>query len=122
MAKVLIVEDEPDVRRVLRLALEMARFKVLEASTGEEGLMITSAAGPDLIILDIMLPRMSGAEVLSRLRKASDTSAIPVIIITASQQAKESLSWEVGSANAFGKPFDPSTIVYRVEEILGKQS
>lgn len=116
------MEDEPDVRAVLRLALGMAHFRVLEASTGAEGLMIAASSAPDLIILDIMLPGMSGGEVVQRLKKASDTSAVPVIIITASQEALERLSWEVGGANAFSKPFDPTHIVDRVEAILGKQS
>jgi DNA-binding response OmpR family regulator len=83
--------------------------------------MIIASTVPDLIILDIMLPGMSGGEVLQRLKKASDTQTIPVIIVTASQEAQETLVWQVGSANTFSKPFDTETIVDRVEAILGKQ-
>lgn len=118
MGKILIVEDEPDVRRVLKLTLELAGHRVSEAKTGEEGLLMAAGANPDVIILDIMLPGMGGGEVLQRLRKAAETAPIPVIIVTASAQAAESLQWEVGTANTFTKPFHPDQLTTRVAEIL----
>lgn len=118
MGKVLIVEDEPDIRRFIKTALELAGHRVSEAKTGEEGLLMAAGGNPDVIILDIMLPGMGGGEVLQRLRKAADTTSIPVIVVTASPRAAESLQWEVGTANTFTKPFHPDQLTKRVAEIL----
>lgn len=121
MARILIVEDEPDIRALLKRSLELEGHRVSEATKGEDGLMMASSGAPDLIILDVMLPGMSGGEVIERLRKAIDTSRIPVILITASSQAEESLRWQVGTANTFGKPFIPEEVVDRVAAILGER-
>lgn len=120
--KVLIVEDEPDIRKLIRTAFELAGHRVTEASTGEEGLMMAAGGRPDLIILDVMLPGMSGGQVLERLQRAADTSRIPVIVVTASGQAFDTLMWQVGPDNTFAKPFDTDDLVARAAEILGNAS
>lgn len=120
MARILIIEDEPQIRRLLRLSFEAAGHRVSEGGTGEEGLAL--ASGVDLVVLDVMLPKMSGIEVFERLRKAAGTKDIPVIVLTASDRAQDTLRWDVGMENVFAKPFDPEALVVRATEILERRS
>ena len=81
--KILVVEDEPDIRKLVNYNLAQERFKVLEAEDGEQGLKIVQRDKPDLVILDLMLPGLSGMELCKILRERSETERLPVLMLTA---------------------------------------
>ena len=91
MKKILYIEDEQSLVTLLRARLESNGFKVVSALESEEGLKKASKEKPDLILLDVVMPRMGGWEVCRRLKKNPDTSSIPVILITASAISSMSL-------------------------------
>lgn len=82
-ATVLVVDDEPDLRLTVRMALSIAGHRVVESGSGEEGIAAVVAARPDAIIVDIALPGISGWEMIERLRSSNETVDIPVIILSA---------------------------------------
>jgi DNA-binding response OmpR family regulator len=122
MPKVLLIEDEDAVRSLLRMVFEQAGYLVSEASDGSAGLHKASTEAPDVIVLDLMLPRLDGETVLRRLRQDPATAATPVLIVTASDSGADELKWEVGVANTFTKPFDPDLVVSRADKALGRSS
>lgn len=119
MAKVLIIDDEPSIRALLRTILTGSGHRVTEAASGPEGLQFATSVTPDVIVLDVMLPGMDGIEVFERLRKADATKGIPVIVVTASEHGEDTLRIQVGVSNIFRKPFEPEVLVARIEEIVG---
>lgn len=112
MQRILYVEDEPDIQAVARLALEqVGGFQVEVCSSGDEALARAAAWGPDLILLDVMLPGMDGPETLRRLREQPDTRDIPVAFMTARVQARELEHYRsLGAIGLLPKPFDPMTL------------
>ena len=113
---VLIVEDDADVVRVARAYLEREGFRVLVEGDGEAGILRARAERPDLVVLDWMLPRASGVEVLRRLRRDSD---VPVLFLTArTDEADRVLGLELGADDYLVKPFSPRELVARVAAIL----
>jgi CheY-like chemotaxis protein len=110
--KVLVIDDEPDVRYVARLSLtRVGGMTVVEASSGEEGLERARSERPDCILLDVMMPGMGGAATLHALRNGEETSAIPVVFLTARVTAAdiEHLSG-LGARGVMVKPFNPLTL------------
>ena len=119
---VLLVEDEPDVVDLLRFHLRRARFKVLVAPTGAEGLASIRSERPDLVILDIMLPGMSGIEVCRALRTDPQTATIPVLMLTAKGEAADRVKGlETGADDYVTKPFSPKEVVLRAQGLLRRQ-
>lgn len=113
---ILIADDEQDIREVLRLYLENAGYRVLEAADGEETLEVLASEQVDLCLLDIMMPRLDGYQVLKRLRT---TSNIPVIVISAKGQDPEKiLGLDLGADDYMVKPFNPLEAVARVRSNL----
>jgi DNA-binding response OmpR family regulator len=113
---VLIVEDDDDVVRVVRAYLERDGFTVLVESDGVAGLRRAQEAAPDLVLLDWMLPGLSGLELLSRLRRAS---TVPVILLTArTDEMDRVIGLEVGADDYVVKPFSPRELVARVRAVL----
>ncbi|BAZ93936.1 response regulator [Thiohalobacter sp. COW1] len=112
LQRILYVEDEPDIQAVARLALEqVGGFQVEVCSSGDEALARAAAWGPDLILLDVMLPGMDGPETLRRLREQPDTRDIPVAFMTARVQARELEHYRsLGAIGLLPKPFDPMTL------------
>ncbi|MGH7783202.1 MAG: response regulator, partial [Candidatus Binatia bacterium] len=80
---ILVVEDEPDIRKLVQYNLAQERFKVLEAEDGDQALKILQRVTPNLIILDLMLPGLSGLEICKLLREKSQTNKIPILMLTA---------------------------------------
>jgi two-component system phosphate regulon response regulator PhoB len=116
---VLLVEDEPDVVDLLRFHLRRARFKVLVANTGAAGLAAVRAERPDIIILDIMLPGMSGIEVCRALRSDPSTASTPVLMLTAKGDAADRVKGlETGADDYVTKPFSPKEVVLRAQGLL----
>ena len=115
---ILIIEDDPDIQRIVRLELEEAGFKVLVASDGVSGLTMARESTPDLVILDLGLPDLDGAEIARRLRKTSDT---PIIVLTAMDAVSTKVNLLEGGADDYlTKPFHPEELVARVKVQLRK--
>ena len=116
--KILIVEDEPDIRKLVNYNLAQERFKVLEAEDGEQGLKIVQRDKPDLVILDLMLPGLSGMELCKILRERSETERLPVLMLTAKAgEADRIVGLEMGADDYLAKPFSPRELVARVRAI-----
>jgi two-component system, OmpR family, alkaline phosphatase synthesis response regulator PhoP len=117
--KVLIVEDEKDIRDLVRYNLEEEGFVVVEASDGEVGLNLATRERPALIILDLMLPGLSGLEVCKHLRSREETMQVPILILTArASEVDKVLGLEIGADDYVTKPFSPRELVARVKAVL----
>jgi two-component system, OmpR family, KDP operon response regulator KdpE len=113
---VLVIDDEPQIRRFLRAAFEFDGYWVLEAENAAEALRLATARVPDLIILDLILPDLSGAEVLDRIRSWSD---VPIIILSAvSSEEEKVLSLRAGADDYIVKPFGLAELLARSEVAL----
>ena len=117
---ILLVDDEPHVLEVLRVTLEDLGFSLLEAEDGPKALQIARDQKPDLVILDVMLPNMSGLEVCRSLHEARDGDIrIPVIMLTArSGEEDEKAGYEAGADRYLTKPFSPLTLQSEVVKLL----
>jgi len=114
--QVLVVEDEDAIRELVAYHLEAAGFTALQAADGEEALRIARAETPQLIVLDLMLPKLDGVSVLRELRR---DSRVPVIMLTArTEEADRIRGLELGADDYIGKPFSPRELVARVKAVL----
>ncbi len=119
-ARILVVDDEERIRRLLKMYLERENYEIDEAENGEEALDMALKEEYDLIILDIMMPGMDGIEVCQELRK---TKATPVIMLTAKgEEANRVQGFEVGADDYIVKPFSPREVVLRVKALLRRSS
>jgi len=118
--KILVVEDEAELTEAIQIRLEQAGYEVLTAYDGQEALENARAENPDLIVLDLMLPKMDGYKVCRMLKFDEKYKKIPVVMLTARAQEKdEDLGYEVG-ANAFiTKPFKYQVLLAKIAELLG---
>jgi len=117
--KILVVEDEEDIRTLVRYNLEAEGFAVLDASDGERGLNLAAKERPALIVLDLMLPGLSGLEVCRLLRTKEETAHVPILILTArATEIDKVLGLEMGADDYVTKPFSPREFVARVKAIL----
>lgn len=117
--KILVVEDEPDIRKLVHYNLAQERFKVLEAEDGEKALKLVQREKPHLIVLDLMLPGLSGLELCRNLRGRPETSQIPILMLTAKAgEADRIVGLEMGADDYLTKPFSPRELVARVKAIL----
>lgn len=115
MANVLVVDDDPHIREVVRFALEQAGHAVTEAKDGAEACRLTER-GFDLVVLDILMPELDGLEVCRRIRK---TSEVPIIILSSrDEELDRVLGLELGADDYLGKPFSPRELVARVKAVL----
>lgn len=120
--KVLLVDDEPHVLEVLKKRFEFNQYEVLTAIDGEEGYAKIKAEKPDLIVLDILMPGMTGYEVLKKLRAGNDgTEKIPVIVITAKGAMRNFFPFSKRDAFMV-KPFQPEALLEKAAELLAAQS
>ena len=121
---ILVVDDDDFVRMLTRVSLsKVGGMRVLEASGGAEGLLLATQEQPDVIMLDVMMPGMDGADTLRALRANPATAAIPVIFLTAKAMPDEKARLsELGAAAVFTKPFDPLTIADDVRRVLGQRA
>lgn len=120
MPKIAIIEDEVAIRRMYALKLKFSDFEVCEAADGEEGLMVVEKERPDLILLDLRMPRMSGDEMLRELRAKSWGEQIPVIILTniSKDEAPRTL-WHLGISDFIVKANStPQKVLEHIEHIL----
>lgn len=121
MGRVLVVDDEPDVLLLCRLNLQQRGHDLLEASTGSVALELARERRPDVIVLDLMMPGMTGYEVLESLKGDEQTSDIPVLVLTAkSLRADRERSHILGASGFLTKPFLPSELCELVESLVSK--
>jgi excisionase family DNA binding protein len=117
---VLIVDDDPRIREFVRVNLEMDGFAVREAGSADEGLAALEDEPPDLILLDVMMPKVDGWEMLQRVRERHGVDSIQVIMFSGQLEHDGSDQAEAGGAQAFvGKPFNPQDLVARAKDLLG---
>ena len=120
-ATVLLVEDEEPLRRVLRELLEREGFTVIEAGDGVLALDEVDRGAPDIVVLDLNLPRLDGYGVLSHLRARPATSHLPVIVLTAKgDEDSEVRVFEYGASDFLTKPFRPRALSARINALLGR--
>jgi DNA-binding response OmpR family regulator len=118
-AKVLLVDDDPVILKLLQVNFEMEGYTVSTACDGVEGLEKARAEHPDIVLLDIMMPRMDGLQVTKELKGNDDTKGIPIILLSAKAQASDvQAGKEMGADDYLTKPFDPLELLDRVNELL----
>ena len=117
-AKILLVDDEPSVQTVLARRLHAEGYSVVTASDGEEAVQMAGRERPDVILLDIMLPKMSGNAVAAQLHENSETADIPVIFITCLVNNAEArvMSYMSGGNRIMGKPVDSDDLIQLIEQ------
>ena len=117
--KVLVVEDEPDIAALIAYQLTREGFRVATVGSGDEALEAVGREVPDLLVLDRMLPGLTGDEVLVQLRSEAATSSVPVLMLTAKREQEDRIEGlELGADDYLTKPFSPRELVLRVQAIL----
>ena len=122
MAKILIAEDERDIRELITFTLRYAGHEVHQATNGEEALGLARETIPDLILMDVRMPKMTGYEACRHMKADDKLKNIPVVFLSAKGQETEiQAGLEVGATDYILKPFAPDQLIKRVSEILGKK-
>jgi DNA-binding response OmpR family regulator len=122
MAKILIAEDERDIRDLITFTLSYAGYEVVEASNGEEAYALAQQEKPNLVLMDVRMPRMTGYDACRALKADATTRDIPVVFLSAKGQESEvQTGLEVGATDYILKPFSPDQLTKRVAEILEKE-
>ena len=120
MTAILVVDDDPGIRVVMRAVLEHESYEIHEAEDGETALRLVAEQPPDLIILDLMMPGIGGLEVLRTLKADEQTWLIPIVVLTAMGAPARKDAETAGADGFFEKPFSPLALVQVVEETLGQ--
>jgi DNA-binding response OmpR family regulator len=119
---ILVADDDRDILELVAFRLERAGYEVLTAGDGEQALATARERQPALAVLDVMMPKLTGYEVVKAMRADEGTSRIPVILLTARvQEADVSRGFEAGADDYIRKPFSPQELRSRVEAILGRR-
>ncbi len=119
MAKILIAEDERDIRDLIEFTLKYAGHEVYKAANGAEAVELAPGVQPDLIMMDVRMPKMTGYEACRRLKEMDETRHIPVVFLSAKGQDVEmQTGMEAGAVEYILKPFAPDELTRRVAEIL----
>jgi DNA-binding response OmpR family regulator len=120
--KVLVAEDDPDIRNLIVFSLQFAGFNVVEATNGVEAVTRAQAEQPDIILLDVRMPKMSGYEACAELKSEAATQGIPVVFLSArGQEAEIKHGLELGAEEYIIKPFAPDELQRRVAGILERR-
>jgi DNA-binding response OmpR family regulator len=120
--KILIIDDDPEILDLLRLYFKAVNYEVIESQEGLRGLELARTLSPDLIILDILLPEISGLKMCRILKRDKETKNIPIIILTALSDEETKIESLESYANAFiSKPIDKKAIIDKVSELITKK-
>jgi two-component system phosphate regulon response regulator PhoB len=121
MKRILIVEDQADIRKLIRMTLEFENYEIHEASDGSFGLRMAAAIKPDLMLLDVMMPgELDGLQVCQRIKSAPELKAIKVVLLTARGQQKDrEAGTQVGADEYLIKPFSPLQLIETLERMVG---
>lgn len=121
MSKILIVDDEPDLITTVSFRLEKIGYEIISAADGREGLEKARQEKPDLIILDLMLPKMDGYKVCGMLKHDQRYNKIPIILFTArAQVSDQKIGMDCGADAYITKPFEPQVLLEKIKELLEK--
>ena len=121
MAKILIAEDEPDIRELVAFMLRFAGHEVVAASNGEEAVQTAAREIPDLILMDVRMPRMTGYDACRAMKANPDLHDVPVVFLSAKgQEAEIQSGLDAGAEEYLLKPFSPAELTSRVGSILSK--
>ncbi|HSK66769.1 MAG TPA: response regulator [Anaerolineales bacterium] len=121
MAKILIAEDERDIRDLVAFTLRFAGYEVFTAANGEEAVQLAPQVNPDLILMDVRMPRMTGYEACRILKLNPDLKDIPIVFLSAKgQEAEIQQGLEAGAEEYLLKPFAPDQLTSHVKTILAK--
>ena len=121
--RILVVDDEIYIVHILDFSLGMEGYEVLTALDGEQAVEKARAEHPDLIVLDIMMPKLDGYETCKILKAGEDTKNIPVILLSAKgRNVDQKIGFEVGADDYITKPFSPRKLVERINALLGQSS
>jgi len=121
MAKILIAEDERDIRDLIAFTLRFAGYEVFVATNGEEAVELAPQVNPDLVLMDVRMPRMTGYEACRAMKARPDLRDIPVVFLSAKGQESEiQQGLDAGAEEYLLKPFAPDQLTIRVKAILGK--
>jgi two-component system, OmpR family, alkaline phosphatase synthesis response regulator PhoP len=116
---VLVVDDEPDVLLLCRVNLEFEGYEVIEAADGEEAMERVRAHRPDVVLLDVMMPKMDGWQVLAAIKDDPELADIPVVMLTAKVQDQDQIrGWSQGAADYITKPFSPLALSQVLQDVL----
>ncbi|MDF2775327.1 MAG: response regulator receiver [Geminicoccaceae bacterium] len=118
---VLVADDEPHIGRIIKMKLEQGPFRVTLAYDGQEAIdLLESQSDIDLVLLDLMMPNLSGLDVLARIRSSEKLKHLPCIILTAAgQEAQHQKAMELGATEFLTKPFSPKKLYARTAELAG---
>ncbi|MCA1839542.1 MAG: PleD family two-component system response regulator [Actinomycetota bacterium] len=117
--RILLVEDDPSVRELLKVLLESEGYEILEAKDGLEGLLKAEFVKPDLLILDLMMPDVDGERVLAQIRSDEELASIPVLVVSGKYEAINRVKDLIGDDNVFPKPFEPTKLLDRIGDLIG---
>ena len=121
MAKILIAEDERDIRDLITFTLKFAGHEVVAASNGEEAFNLAQEILPEIILMDVRMPRMTGYEACKAMKQIESIRSIPVVFLSAKGQESEvQTGLEVGAVDYILKPFSPDQLTVRVSQLLEK--
>jgi two-component system alkaline phosphatase synthesis response regulator PhoP len=121
MAKILIAEDERDIRDLVAFTLRFAGHEVFAATNGEEALEMAPQVNPDLILMDVRMPRMTGYEACKAMKQNPDLKDIPVVFLSAKgQESERQQGMEAGAEEYLLKPFAPDQLTVAIKTILAK--
>jgi DNA-binding response OmpR family regulator len=119
---ILVADDEEDLRELVTYRLTRSGYRVIGAGDGQEALELAAERTPDLMVLDVMMPKLDGYELTRRVRAEAALRSIPVILLTArSQESDIDRGFEVGADDYLKKPFNPDELVARVRAVLGRR-
>jgi DNA-binding response OmpR family regulator len=119
--KILVAEDERDIRDLIAFTLQFAGYQVVSAADGQEAVELAVKETPDLILMDVRMPRMSGYEACRRIKTEPALQAVPIVFLSAKGQESEiRLGMEAGAEEYVVKPFAPAELVERVKQLLTK--
>ena len=117
--RVLVVDDDSQLTGLVKMSLELNDFLVEEAWDGDKALRMMKKKAPDLLVLDLMMPRKDGWEILREVREDPGLAGVPVIMLTAVKSPSDAArAWEMGADGYVTKPFNPSSLTVRVRELL----
>ena len=121
MAKVLVIDDDPFIVRLIRAKIEQLGHEVITAADGEDGITAAIEADPDLVLLDLMMPRINGLEVCHALREKETVRHIPIVMLTGKGQEQDiEQGFAAGATEYLVKPFSPRELQARVRALIGQ--
>lgn len=121
MAKILIAEDEPDIRELVTFMLRFAGYEVVSAVNGEDAVQTASRELPDLVLMDVRMPRLTGYDACRQMKANPDLRSVPVVFLSAKGQESEiQTGLDAGAEEYLLKPFSPAELTSRVKGILAR--